>query len=390
LSVHEPLVVVGSGVLGLCSAWEAARAGRRVVIVSSPRAPRASEAAAADLALHGQRYARAAHFELKLRMREAYPDWITELEAASGLRVPFVRGEGIAIFADASARDAHESRIRQSEEILKARNLPSQGIEHREVAGLPALTCADESWVDAHALLTALTRAAIASGVTFVSGHLASRDDLVSYSGASRFDVLLCAGAGSLELLESLGLWPCGGPQRARLSSPRFSVGTVLASSRVEPWPQYALVEVPGGATLAGDARRVFASSSTVRVGVTSIHGLSTQELEEWRNEDDALRASADAGMALLGELLREVQLERESLERAKIAATPEPLEWEERRGLRLGFGHGELLACELEGREAPWAPGRAYLFAGAHKSGYLFGPAAGAILREMGVLACP
>jgi hypothetical protein len=62
---------------------------------------------------------------------------------------------------------------------------------------------------------------------------------------------------------------------------------------------------------------------------------------------------------------------------------------WEQvRHGVRVGFGHEELVACALEPCKPKWTRHKAaFLLAGAHKSGFLFAPAASELLASIGLL---
>lgn len=411
------LVVVGSGVLGLSCALELARAGHAVVVVSSPRWPRASEAAAANLALKAQSFARHPHYALKLRMRAAYAAWLKGIENDSRRSVPFRQGPGLATFLSHAAREVQAERVRQPEELVRARGLPPQGLWAPEIpaSDVWALCYEYEAWVDARALLAALEGACEAHGVRFVQQTIDGWSSLVGLVDSST-SVLLCAGAGTPRLLERLELG-AGGAQaallEARLSKARWTAGSVFVgasrsakfgaprgvtqsgeTTAVEPsdgplralWRAAPLVDLPegegltptlSGPGLAQEGGAVFVSSTTVRVRVGAPeHAPPCAPENEWAEENARLLKATAQGLAALG-----------------LPAGAFGPWTETRHGVRVGFGHEELVACPLKLRtgrtEAPLGLfRRAFLLAGAHKSGFLFAPAALELLEGLGLLS--
>ena len=166
--------VVGRGILGLSCALALARAGHAVVVVSSPHSPRASEAAAANLALKAQVFGRDPHFALKLRARESYAQWLQGLAGD----VPFASGVGLELFDAPHLRDAQEARVRQPADALAARGFGAQGVARVSADAWGALTYLGEAWVDAHALLAALETTCRALGVDFERRLVETRRDL--------------------------------------------------------------------------------------------------------------------------------------------------------------------------------------------------------------------
>ena len=224
-------MVIGCGILGLSSAHALARAGQDVAVVSSPQWPRASVAAAANLALKAQSFARHPHFALKLRMRERYAEWLKEVGQESGSLVPFRQGRGIALFDSVEASDTQWRRVLQPESDVRARGLPPQGVSRLPSGEHDSWTlCYErEGWVDALALLSALEAACLSHGVRFIERQVDSwqgMSDIVDENTR----VLVCAGAGTPRLLQVLELEASAPPLRTRLARPRWSAGSVFVS----------------------------------------------------------------------------------------------------------------------------------------------------------------
>ena len=84
------VVVVGGGIIGLCSATSIARRGLRVTLVSEPRSGEASVAAAGMLAPSVEKSSGPAH-KFAVAGRDLYPSYLEELAEETGIRVPLNR-----------------------------------------------------------------------------------------------------------------------------------------------------------------------------------------------------------------------------------------------------------------------------------------------------------
>src|SRR5512135_1625929 len=86
-------VVVGGGAIGLCCAWRIARRGGRVVVVDRAEPPAgATRVAAGMLAPVGElAFGEPELLRLTLAAAEAYPGFVAELEAATGMSTGYVR-----------------------------------------------------------------------------------------------------------------------------------------------------------------------------------------------------------------------------------------------------------------------------------------------------------
>ncbi len=84
------VVIVGAGVVALCTALALARRGVRTELVGTHRPGEASPAAAGMLAPSVEHRAGLAH-DFAIHARDAYPSFLAELEEASGVAIPHNR-----------------------------------------------------------------------------------------------------------------------------------------------------------------------------------------------------------------------------------------------------------------------------------------------------------
>ncbi len=90
MPVTADVIVVGAGVIGLCTATSLARRGISVLVVGEQRAGEASLAAAGMLAPSVERAAGPAH-DFAIAARELYPQWLDQLAGETGVVVPLNR-----------------------------------------------------------------------------------------------------------------------------------------------------------------------------------------------------------------------------------------------------------------------------------------------------------
>ena len=83
-------IVIGGGVVGLCTARAIATRGRSVVVVSEHRPGEASRAAAGMLAPSVEQSDGPAH-DFGIAARDFYPDYLETLADETGIRVPLNR-----------------------------------------------------------------------------------------------------------------------------------------------------------------------------------------------------------------------------------------------------------------------------------------------------------
>ena len=83
-------IVVGAGIIGLCSATAIARRGLNVLLIGEPRSGEASLAAAGMLAPSVEKSAGPAH-RFACAARDLYPSYLEDLAEITGIRVPLNR-----------------------------------------------------------------------------------------------------------------------------------------------------------------------------------------------------------------------------------------------------------------------------------------------------------
>ena len=171
------LVVVGGGVIGLSCAWQLAQRGMKVVVVerSMPGAG-ASRVAAGMLAPVGElTFGEPELLELTLAAARMYPQFIAELEAASGKRTGYEQLGALHVALD---RD-EAAQLRRVHDLQRSLELEAEWLPPRKCRDLePGLTpsfhggvfAAGEAAVDPQALTWALVIACAEAGVEIRPG----------------------------------------------------------------------------------------------------------------------------------------------------------------------------------------------------------------------------
>ncbi len=277
------VVVVGGGIIGCACAWELAKAGCAVTLLerATPGAE-ASGAAAGLLAPLGEASA-SAFRDLAVASWRLYPSVVRELRERTGVDVEYVsRGTIYPLF---TARD-----VREAEERTRWALGPEFGVEAWDRAELRArepgisprvsgaMFVRADHWVNNQRLVVAYAQAAVAAGVTLVTGCAVSRvvveHGRVSWVVAEgerlgADTVLLAAGAWTPSLAASFG---------ARLPmEPRR--GQMVALTHLPPVVRHAihgervyLVPRPSGELLVGaTVERVGFQRAVTVQGITGL-----------------------------------------------------------------------------------------------------------------------
>jgi glycine oxidase len=170
-------LVVGAGVIGLACAWRAAQRGLRVAVIDR-EAPGsgATRVAAGMLAPIGEAsWGERALLELNLASAQLYPDFVAELEQASGRRVGYRRCGALHVALD---RDEAEE-LRRRHGLQRSLGLDAEWLRPRLCRELePGLATAitggvharDEAEVDPTTLVDALTEALARERVEVIAG----------------------------------------------------------------------------------------------------------------------------------------------------------------------------------------------------------------------------
>jgi glycine oxidase len=208
------VVVVGGGVIGLSCAWRAAQRGARVAVLErgEPGAG-ATRVAAGMLAPVGElTFGEPELLELTLAAARLYPEFVAELEAASGMATGYERLGALHVALD---RD-EAAQLRRVHDLQRSLELEAEWLAPRRCRELePGLTpsfhggvlAAGEAAVDPRALTRALLAAveredgAVLTGAEVVDGIFEGERLVGVRDGAEREcraeTVVLAAGAWS-------------------------------------------------------------------------------------------------------------------------------------------------------------------------------------------------
>lgn len=170
------VVIVGGGVIGLSCAWRAAQRGASVALVErSQPAAGATRVAAGMLAPVGElAFGEPELLKMTLAAAELYPDFVAELEGASGISTDYRRDGALHIALD---RD-EAAELRRVHELQRSLGLGAEWLPPRRCRDLePGLTpsfnggvhAPDEASVDPRALVEALLGGLEAEGVALVT-----------------------------------------------------------------------------------------------------------------------------------------------------------------------------------------------------------------------------
>jgi glycine oxidase len=166
------VVVVGGGAIGLCCAWRAAQRGARAIVLDRAQPPAgATRVAAGMLAPIGElAFGEPELLRMTLAAAEVYPDFVAELESATGQSTGYVRQGALHIALD---RD-EAAELRRVHDLQRSLGLGAEWLPPRRCRELePGLTpsfnggvhAPEEAVVDPRKLSVALLTALAAVGV---------------------------------------------------------------------------------------------------------------------------------------------------------------------------------------------------------------------------------
>jgi glycine oxidase len=169
---HErDAVVVGGGVIGLATAWRASQRGLRVTVLDPAPGSGASYAAAGMLTPATEVTFGEEHmFAVNRASADRYPDFVAEVEEASGLDAGYRRCGTLSV----ALNDDDRLALRQVQPLMASLGLAADWLTGRECRRLePMLTpalrggllCPDDHQVDNRKLAAALEVAAVRAGV---------------------------------------------------------------------------------------------------------------------------------------------------------------------------------------------------------------------------------
>jgi glycine oxidase len=171
------VLVVGGGVIGLSCAWRAAQRGARVAVLERGEPGRgATRVAAGMLAPVGElSFGEPELLELTLAAARRYPEFVADLEAASGTSTGYERLGALHVALD---RD-EAAQLRRVHDLQRSLGLEAEWLAPRGCRDLePGLTpsfhggvfAAGEAAVDPRALTRALVAACVSEGVEIRAG----------------------------------------------------------------------------------------------------------------------------------------------------------------------------------------------------------------------------
>ncbi len=287
-------IVIGGGIVGASAAWKLARAGLRVTLVDAASVgSEASWAGAGMLAPGGEIVSREPWLDLALESMRAYPDFVAQLQAESGVAIDYRVTGGVDVAYDDAEWQALATRGEQQRTLgIHSTVLDRQGLRQliplfdRELAG--ALLYPDDTLVDPRDVMRALTIACRSAGVEIreawhataihATGHsviVASRTEKLHASSA-----VLAAGAWSTGIeISGAGLPPL--PQA-------FPVKGMLTNYSLEPGVLHPilrhghtyLLQRSTGATIAGTTSEQVGFDRSVDAG--SVDGITSRVSDLW------------------------------------------------------------------------------------------------------------
>ena len=170
-------VIVGGGVIGLCSAWRLAQRGARVAVLERGEPPAgATRVAAGMLAPVGElTFGEPELLELTLAASELYPGFVAELEQASAMPTGYEAPGALHVALDRDeAAELRRVHGLQHSLGLDAEWLPPRGCRRLEPGLTPSLGggvhAPGEGSIDPRALTAALLAAVAAEGAEVRSG----------------------------------------------------------------------------------------------------------------------------------------------------------------------------------------------------------------------------
>ena len=167
------IVIVGGGLIGASVAFRLAQAGRKVAVVDRGEPGReASSAAAGMLAAQVGMEKTDALSELCLASRKVFPEFVREVEDASGTEIEYCRRGMLEVARDEQELNDLERKFTLQKTLgLRVEKLSAGEIREKSAGVDPAvqggLFFAEDHWLDNEALSLAVLRAARKVGVKF-------------------------------------------------------------------------------------------------------------------------------------------------------------------------------------------------------------------------------
>lgn len=208
------VAVVGGGAIGLAVAWRSALAGLRVTVVDDLNPARASWAAAGMIApVSEAHYGEETLLDLNVWSARRYPDWIGELEEASGGDTGYTQCGTLVVALNGDDKEELDRLHRfQTELGLPVRRLRGRECRELEPGLTPGVRAGlhvdGDHQIDNRKLVDALATACTRAGVEFVHGAVVA----LTVAGGRVSGVALSAGdsIGCATVVLAAGCWSGG------------------------------------------------------------------------------------------------------------------------------------------------------------------------------------
>ena len=161
-------VIIGGGLIGSAIALSLQQRGEQVTVISRQQAEAAGFAAGGMIAPQAEAIPPSPLLDLALRSRQFYPDWIQQLEEMTGLDTGYFPCGILAPVVYDASKEPDSPPVEPATWVEKTDLEFYQAGLGEDVVG--AWWYPEDSQVDNHALMKALTAAAKQSGATFREG----------------------------------------------------------------------------------------------------------------------------------------------------------------------------------------------------------------------------
>ncbi len=356
-------IIIGSGILGLSVAEYLTRttvAPIDVKIISNENIMAGSLAAAANLATKGQLFARDPHFALKLEAKKKYKVWIENLLKEINAKDIFLdsiyySAKGIDYFLLEEQQKKQYKRVKQNNEELQKRNLPTESIT---MGKNNTIIYEDEAWVDAVQLLCLLKKVLINRNVKFEKLEFDNKIYANLIKEKMCKNIIFCTGAWTKNLIKNLNI-----SVPMEMAKERLSIGSTFYGEELVNLNGYSILEKNAAdlktkVTFSGNNKIHYISSTTVKI----------KEIDCNSNLKDLNIANQKL-----------INLAKEN-QGSNIITISSQSKLNKIDGYRIGFGHSEIIVNEVFDNNPDI---KKIVCAGAHKSGYLFAPVIGSKLQK-------
>ena len=181
------VAVVGAGIIGASVAWRLAQRGWNVVLHDKgDLGGEASWAGAGMLAPGGEVDQDSELFALAKRSRSLYPEYVSELETASGQAIDYQENGALDLaYSAVEWQDLQQRAVRQTQLGIASKVMPDDRVKafwpFVRAEGLTgALFYPDDAVVDPRAVMSALRIACEGAGVTIADHHAVYRIEQIS------------------------------------------------------------------------------------------------------------------------------------------------------------------------------------------------------------------